>query len=210
MEINTSLLKEFDNKTSKILVVTKYFNKDETNEISDILLKDYNDIIVWLWENRVNILREKNLDRESTHFIWNIQTKEIKHIIKHCMYIHSVDDIKQLYKMEEICSKSWNWVQIFLQINIDNSKPGWIDINDIPKYLEIIWELENVSLIWFSWIGKSDFTLEEKNKEFKLLKELRNKYLQNWLVSAGTSVDYEIALENEIDIIRIGSKLFNL
>lgn len=210
MQINSSLLNEFDNKESKILAVTKYLNKDDTDYFSNILFKDHSDVVLWLWENRVNSLKEKNLDRESTHFIWNIQTKEIKHIIKHCMYIHSVDDIKHLYKMEEICSKSWTWVQIFLQINIDDSKSSWIKIDEIPKYLDIIWELENVSLIWFSWIGKNNFSLEEKNNEFKLLKDLRSKYLQNWLISAGTSVDYQIAIKNEIDIVRVGSKLFNL
>lgn len=210
MEINKSLIEDFNNKTSKILAVTKYFDIDETNNIASILSTEYSDYIVWLWENRVNSLKEKSLDRESTHFIWNIQTKEIKHIIKHCMYIHSVDDIKQLYKMEDICSKSWNWVQIFLQINLDESKPGWIKKEDIPKYLDIIGELENVSLIWFSAIWKSEFSYEEKQNEFLLLKELRNKYLQNGLISAWTSVDYKIALENEIDIIRIWTKLFNL
>jgi uncharacterized pyridoxal phosphate-containing UPF0001 family protein len=69
--------------------------------------------------------------------------------------------------------------------------------------------MENVSLIWFSAIWKSEFTREEKEAEFDLLINLRNKYLQNWFVSAGTSLDYEIALEKGIDIVRIWSALYN-
>jgi uncharacterized pyridoxal phosphate-containing UPF0001 family protein len=67
-------------------------------------------------------LKEKNLDREQTHFIGNIQTKEIKHITKYCDTIHSVDNIKHVKKMEEICEKQNTWVKIFLQINVDSSK----------------------------------------------------------------------------------------
>jgi uncharacterized pyridoxal phosphate-containing UPF0001 family protein len=67
-------------------------------------------------------LKEKNLDREQTHFIGNIQTKEIKYITKYCDTIHSVDNIKHVKKMEEICEKQNTWVKIFLQINVDSSK----------------------------------------------------------------------------------------
>lgn len=209
MKINSPLLEEFKNQKSKILVVTKYHDAEKTNEIIDYFSREDNrDLVVWFWENRVKSLKEKNLDREITHFIWNIQTKEIKYILKHCSFVHSVDDIKQILKMEEICSKSWNWVQIFLQINVDEQKDWWIKIEEIPKFLEVIWDLENVSLIGFSAIGKSEFSDEEKQKEFDLLKELRNKYLPNWLISAWTSLDYKEAIKNEIDIIRIWSKIY--
>jgi uncharacterized pyridoxal phosphate-containing UPF0001 family protein len=62
------------------------------------------------------------MDREATHFIGNIQTKEIKYILQYCSTIHSVDNIKQIRKIEEICQKQNNWVKIFLQINLDEQK----------------------------------------------------------------------------------------
>jgi len=45
------------------------------------------------------------MEREATHFIGNIQTKEIKYILQHCGTIHSLDNIKQIRKMESICEK---------------------------------------------------------------------------------------------------------
>ena len=68
--------------------------------------------------------------------------------------------------------------------------------------------MENISIIWFSSIWKSDCSIEEKNKEFDLLLSLRNKYLPNWFVSAGTSLDYKIALEKWVDVIRVGRKIY--
>ena len=208
MKLNKDLLEQFRNSESKLLAVTKYLEKDDTLELIDDLEQWYMNILEWFWENRVEALKEKNLDREKVHFIWNIQSKQIKDIIKYCSVVHSLDDIKHLRKFEDICSKQWNWIQVFLQINVDSSKPGWINEKDIPKFLEVVWEMENVSLIWFSAIWKSECSKEEKEAEFDLLLNLRNKYLQNWFVSAWTSRDYEIALGKWVDIIRIWSKLY--
>ena len=209
MKINTQILEKIKESDSRILVVTKYLNKVDTLETISFMEENYIEILEWFWENRIEWMYEKELDREITHFIWNIQTKQIKDIVKLASIIHSVDDVKQILKMEEICSKADLWVQIFLQINVDETKPGGIKQEKIPEFLKLIWEMENVSLIWFSAIWKSEFTREEKEAEFDLLLSLRNKYLQNWFVSAGTSLDYEIALEKGIDIVRIWSALYN-
>jgi len=209
MELNKELLEKFKDSESRLVAVTKYLEKDDTLEVIENLEQDYLDILEWFWENRIEVLKEKNLDREKVHFIWNIQSKQIKDIIKYASIVHSIDDIKHLRKFEDICAKQWNWIQVFIQINVDDTKEGWIKPEKIPDFLDVIWEMENVSLIWFSAIWKADCSREEKEVEFDLLIELRNKYLQNWFVSAGTSKDYEIALEKWVDIIRIGTKLYN-
>ncbi|MDP2090590.1 MAG: alanine racemase [Candidatus Gracilibacteria bacterium] len=208
MKLNKDILEEIRNSDSKILVVTKYLDKNPTYEVLEGLESEYPDILEGVGENRIESVIEKAIDREKVHFIGNIQSKQIKEIIKHASVVHSLDDIKHIRKFEDICSKSGNWIQIFLQINVDPTKAGGIKIEQIPEYLEIIGEMENVSLIGFSAIGKSEFTRKEKEAEFDLLIKLRNKYLPNGFVSAGTSVDYEIALEKGVDIIRIGSKLY--
>lgn len=209
MKINTEVLEKIKNSESRVLVVTKYLDKKDTDEVVLFMEQNYFDIIEWFWENRLEWVKLKGLDREKAHFIWNIQTKQIKEIVKDCLVIHSVDDVKQILKMEEICGKADLWVQIFLQINVDPTKEWWINPDNIPEFLKVIWEMENVSLIWFSAIWRSEFTREEKIAEFDLLISLRNKYIPNWFISAWTSLDYEIALEKEIDIVRIWSALYN-
>lgn len=208
MKINENILKEFQNSNSRILAVTKYLNADDTKNLVDFLDTNYPLITEWYWENRLEGLESKNISKEKAHFIWNIQTKQLKWILHYVDTIHSVDNIKHIKKLEELCSKMWTWVKIFLQINVDNTKEWWIFIEEIPELLEYISNLENVSLVWFSCIWKEEYTKEEKEKEFDLMLSLREKYLPNWLISAWTSVDYKIALEKGIDIIRIGTKLY--
>lgn len=206
MKLNTQLLQDFSTSDSKLLAVTKYWNLEETNNLISQFGED-SEILIWLWENRVNALKEKNLEREATHFIWNIQTKEIKHILTHCSTIHSLDNIKQVRKIEDICEKQNNWIKVFLQINLDSEKEWGILEEKIPEFMEAIDATSNISLIWFSAIGKTECSDDERRKEFQLLKTLRAKYLPNGLISAGTSRDYKIAIEEEIDIIRVGKGL---
>ncbi|MDD3145421.1 MAG: alanine racemase [Candidatus Gracilibacteria bacterium] len=208
MKINTEVLEKIKNSESRVLVVTKYLDKKDTDEVVLFMEQNYFDIIEGFGENRLEGLKLKELDREKAHFIGNIQTKQIKEIVKDCLVIHSVDDVKQILRMEEICGKADLWVQIFLQINVDSTKEGGINIDKIPEFLNVIGDMENVSLIGFSAIGKSEFTKEEKEAEFDLLISLRNKYIPNGFISAGTSLDYEIALEKGIDIVRIGTALY--
>ncbi len=207
MEINKKLFEEFKNSKSKLLAVTKYWNKEEAEEFIWKLTLEEKNILSWFWENRIEVFFEKDLKREQTHFIGNVQSKQIKHIVNFCDTVHSIDNLKHVKKLEEICEKQNTWIKFFLQINIDEKKESGIKEEVIPDFLELIDKCDNISLIWFSAIGSEKFNKEEKREEFKYLKKLRAKYLPHWLISAGTSRDYRIALEEEIDIIRVGKSL---
>jgi uncharacterized pyridoxal phosphate-containing UPF0001 family protein len=189
------------------LAVTKYWDLEETEKFIWELSLDEKNILVWFWENRIESFFEKKLKREETHFIGNIQSKDIKHIVKFCDTVHSIDNLKHVKKLEEICNKQDTWIKFFLQINIDKNKDWGIIPEQIPEFLELIDKCDNISLVWFSAIWKAEFNEEEKREEFRLLKKLRGKYLPHWFISAWTSRDYKIALEEEIDIIRVGKSL---
>ncbi len=207
MKLNKKLLSEFMASESKLLAVTKYWNTQETIELLEQFSDEEKNILIWLWENRISSLKEKNLEREWTHFIWNIQTKEIKHILAYCSTIHSLDNLKQVRKIDEICSKQSNWIKVFIQMHIDEHKNWGIHQSKIPEFIAAIDETENISLVGFSAIWKSECNDEERREEFRFLKKIRNQYLPNGLISAGTSRDYKIAIEEGIEIIRVGKSL---
>ena len=57
-------------------------------------------------------------------------------------------------------------------------------------------------------MGWGEFEYDEKVQEFQTLVALRDQFLPNGLTSAGTSRDYQIALAQGIDVVRVGSDLF--
>jgi uncharacterized pyridoxal phosphate-containing UPF0001 family protein len=202
--LNSKVVQIIKNQGSKVLVVTKYFDKATTYQILKGLEKG-----TWFFgigENRINDLKKKKLPKEKTHFIGRIQSNKIKDIVKYCSVIHSLDKIKHAKKINELALDK---IGVFIQINIsDEQQKGGVLPKDFKKFLNEIKGLKKLKVLGISGMGRQEFTEKEKRQEFALLKDLRRKYLQGKKISAGTSCDYKIAIDEGIDILRIGSALF--
>jgi|GEM_PF-5082351 len=99
-------------------------------------------------------------------------------------------------------------LEVFIQVNVgeDPSKEG-IAPSDLADFLESLKSLENINVIGLSTMGWGDFTENKKRQEFKSLIDLKNSYLPSGLTSAGTSRDYHLALQEGIDIVRVGTAI---
>ncbi|NDK08787.1 hypothetical protein EOM39_06125 [Candidatus Gracilibacteria bacterium] len=207
--INITLLDEIVSSKSKLLAVTKYWNKNETINIISEIKKHNPNLLFGIGENRIEKIIEKDLPRESTHFIGNIQSKKIDQIIEYCSTIHSLGNLKHAQIIDTLSKEKGIITKVFLQVKLDNEKDSGINTIDFPLILEQIKKLENIKIIGISGMGAGEFSLEEKEKEFDTLVNLRDKYLPGKLISAGTSRDYKIALKYGIEVVRIGSKIIN-
>lgn len=205
--IDNSLFEQFKSSPSKILIVTKYWNKKETDKLINEVKESYPETMYWIWENRIESIISKDIKRKDLHFIWNIQTKKIEKIVTFCSTIHSLYKIKHAKKIDEVSKELWVKTKVFLQINIDPSKDSWIKDYEFHVLLKEFQELKNLKILWVSGMWAGTFTLDEKQAEFDILKNLRDKNLPWKKISAWTSRDYEIALKNWIEVIRIGSKV---
>ena len=67
-----------------------------------------------------------------------------------------------------------------------------------------------LEILGISAIGVGEFTPEQKRKEFKELIVLRDEFLPGKKISAGTSRDFELALEAGIDVLRVGKAALGL
>lgn len=189
----------------KILVVSKYWDNTTTLEIFSQCQDLYPDIVLWLWENRTKTLQNKKLNRKNAHFIWNIQSRDIWNIVQYCSTIHSLDNLKHAEKIEKTAVKT----EAFIQIKLDKNKKIGISEDEIQDFLDSCKQYISLKIIWFSWMWGWDMNEEEKRKEFRKLIKIRDHYLPKGLISAGTSRDYKIALEEWIDIVRVGKSIIN-
>lgn len=197
-----------DIKTAKrtILVVTKYWDTNETLRILESCKENFSSEFYGLWENRIESIKEKNLPREHVHFIGNIQSRKIPDIVEYCSVIHSLENIFHAQKIE----KQWFLMHAFIQIRLDTNKDIWISPEELPNFLEACKRFKYLKIIWISGMWAWEINEQEKKKEFQKLISLRNTHLPNGLISAGTSRDYEIALSEGIDIVRVGQKAIKI
>jgi uncharacterized pyridoxal phosphate-containing UPF0001 family protein len=203
MQIVPEILKKVELAGAKVLAVTKYFSPEETSMLVSQLKQEA--VVLGFGENRIADIRGKSFDRSDLHFIGNIQSRDIPDIARYCSVVHSLCSLKHA----EIFAQQKEVLDVFIQINIsrEEQKSG-IMPEKLEQFLQDITSL-SLNIVGISAIGAGDFTPHQKRKEFQELVSLRNSFFPGTKISAGTSRDFEIALEEGIEIVRIGQALVN-
>lgn len=205
MNFNNKILDVIRKRWAKLVFVTKYFDSEFTKDVIEKFKDD--EVFFWIGENRIENIKEKNILAKYVHFIGNIQSRKIKDIVKYCDYVHSFSDKKHFSLFDKFTEKENKKIKIFLQIHLDNIKKNGILKSEVDSYIDEAKKYKNIEIIGISGIGKYEFSREEKLTEIALLKNIQENYPQ-LKISFGTSADREIALEKNIEILRIGKSLF--
>jgi len=150
------------------------------------------------------------------HFIGHLQTNKVKYIIDKVCLIHSVDSVKLAEEINKCAKKAGIIMDILVQVNIssEESKFG-IAKEEIDEFLEIISKLSNISVKGLMTMAPFSENPEENRLYFinmqKLLVDIRHKSVNNiymQFLSMGMTNDYQIAIEEGANMVRIGSAIF--
>ena len=147
------------------------------------------------------------------HMIGHVQTNKVKYMAPYVSLIHGVDREKLLNEINKQAFKNNRIIDCLLQVFIanENTKFGLFP-NEILPLIEKSLSLKNIRVAGL--MGMASFTQdsEQIESEFKILKELffsaQKKYNQINILSMGMSNDYQIAINQVSNMIRIGSKIF--
>ena len=165
-------------------------------------------------ENYVQELVEKQaalpLDIQ-WHFIGHLQRNKVKYIAPFVYLIHGVDSISLLQEINKQAAKNNRIIDCLLQVYIakEETKFG-MDEAELTSALAMQDQLTHVKIRGL--MGMASFT-ENKDlirSEFSYLKSLQTKFNATKLpiLSMGMSSDYEMAIEQGSNLVRIGSLLF--
>ncbi len=169
-------------------------------------------------ENKVQelIYKEEILPKDIRwHFIGNLQTNKVKYLVGKVYLIHSLSSMKLLKKIEDEFSKKNSVANLLIQINIgkENSKGGIFveDLNDIITEVEKCNNVKVKGLM--AVIPKGN--IEENRFYFKQMKSIFDnistgvyKNISMEVLSMGMTNDFEIALEEGTNLVRIGEGIF--
>lgn len=169
-------------------------------------------------ENRVQELLEKKpqLPNDvSWHLIGTLQTNKVKQVLPHVALIHSVDRLPLLECINKEAGKLGIKAHLLLQVHIasEETKHGFSE----EELQELINEplsnrFPNVEVLGL--MGMATFTEDQQQvrSEFKTLFQLysqaRLRYPSWCILSMGMSGDYQLAMEEGSNMIRVGSALF--
>jgi len=204
---NLSKIKNKLDKNVEIVAVSKTKTVEEIMQI-------YNQGHRNFGENKVQEIVEKQkiLPKDiNWHFIGHLQRNKVKMIVGFVHLIHSVDSLKLLDEINKRATKEAKTINCLIQIKIakEENKYGF-DINEIDSVLEYAKNLKNVKIKGF--MGMSTFTDNKEiiENEFSSLKKVfdNKKSHEFRILSMGMSNDYEVAVKNGSNMIRLGSIIF--
>lgn len=151
------------------------------------------------------------------HMIGHLQRNKVKYMAHFVSLIHGVDSFKTLKEINKQAKKHNRIINCLLQARIakEDTKFGltFTDIEEIITSKKLL-DLENIKIVGL--MGMATFTdnQEQLAGEFSSLK---NFYLKNQekhpdlsILSMGMSGDYELAIKNGSNMVRIGSSIFGV
>lgn len=195
----------------KLIAVSKTRTLDELEEAYNAGSRDFG-------ENKVQELVEKYDEFHNDvrwHFIGHLQKNKVKYIVGKVFLIHSLDNTELLKEIEKRYSMNSEIANVLIQINIgrDPNKSG-ILLENLEELIEACENCKNVKVKGLmTVIPKGDEV--SNRKYFKNMKEIydslsRKMYnnISMEYLSMGMSGDYQIAMEEGSNMIRIGEGIF--
>ncbi len=196
----------------KLIAVTKTVGTDVINEAINLGITD-------IGENRVQELLKKYDaigDKVNWHMIGHLQKNKVKYIIDKVTLIHSVDSYSLAVEIDKRAKQAGKIMDCLLQVNVsgEESKFG-LEPCKIEELLNKLSLLKNIRILGLMTIAPFVAEAEEIRKVFKDLKKLSldiaGKKIHNIsmeYLSMGMSNDFEIAIDEGSNYVRIGSKIF--
>jgi pyridoxal phosphate enzyme (YggS family) len=149
------------------------------------------------------------------HMIGHVQRNKVKYMAEYVSLIHGVDSLRLLKEINKQAKKHDRIINCLLQIHIaeEDTKFGLnpAELNQIIDS-EDFKALENTNVVGL--MGMATFTDDKAQicREFKSLnetfKELKEKIPLATIRSMGMSGDYQMAIEEGSNMVRIGSSIF--
>lgn len=149
------------------------------------------------------------------HLIGHLQVNKVRQAVPLFDLIHSVDSERVLKEIDKIAARENKIQRILLQVNVacEESKYG-MQVEDLPVLVEMTKELKNVKLEGLMCMAPFVDEAEAVRPIFRiasyLYEDLKNKFPAGQIkyLSMGMTNDFEVAITEGANIVRIGSAIF--
>ncbi len=203
------------NIKSKIKDKADLIAVSKTRTIQEIQ-EAYNSGQLKFGENRVQEICDKKSKLPNDiewHMIGHLQKNKVKYIANFIKLIHSLDRISLAKEIDKQAKKENRIIDCLIQLKIskDDSKFG-LQIEDFESFYKSLKIYDNINIIGL--MGMATFTSDNVlvDEEFKMIKRIYDDIVpiddKFKVLSIGMSDDFDVALKNGSNMIRVGSKIF--
>ncbi|MBU1291090.1 YggS family pyridoxal phosphate-dependent enzyme [bacterium] len=170
-------------------------------------------------ENKVQEAKEKyqilSADIE-WHLVGHLQTNKVKYAIEIFDLIHSVDSIKLAKEIDRRSLQFGMITNVLVEVNVSGEETKYgIKSEEVEPFLKEISEFSRIKVRGLMTIAPIAEDKEEVRPYFRKLrelsKEIKSKNIKNVkmdYLSMGMTDDFEVAIEEGANMVRIGRGIF--
>lgn len=168
-------------------------------------------------ENRVQELlaKQDRLPKDiEWHLVGHLQTNKVRSVLGRVCLIHSVDSAKLAQHLEHQAQRAGLSVNVLLQVNIsmEETKFG-IRLQDFENLLKQVSSLQHIQVKGLMTMAPLTDREEKIRAAFRGLATLKDSWARKGYanltsLSMGMTHDYEMAIEEGANLLRIGTAIF--
>lgn len=214
-EAYQQISKELKTKEAILVAVSKTKPVEDIQTLYNLGQRDFG-------ENYVQELVQKQSETPADirwHFIGHLQSNKVKYIAPFVHLIQSVDNEKLLHEVARQATKNNRTIDCLLQVHIaeEETKFGLneAELELLMSKIKTDSSFQNICVKGLMGMASNTADEQKVRSEFQHLTHLFNQYsslssanCQLTTLSMGMSSDYNIALAEGSNMVRIGSLLF--
>jgi len=206
-KIEFARLQKSDHHIVQLIAISKYSTSEDIKALYNAGQRAFG-------ENKVQDLKQKMEELEdlpiSWHFVGSLQKNKINNLIDlNPSLMHSLDSLELAEELDKKLKAKSKTMNCLLQINsaYETTKSGVDPKDAVSIYNEIQKKYTNIKLKGVMSIGAHSDEKELILKSFQTTKEIFDQ-IDGDICSMGMSSDFDLAILNGSNMVRIGSALF--
>jgi len=198
-------------KDIKIVAVTKTVNTDVIQKALEYGVTD-------IGENKVQEILEKQdiIKAECNwHLIGHLQRNKVKYIIDKVAMIHSLDSVELAAEINKRACAAGRVMDVLVQVNVsgEETKHGIspVEVSDFLKKVSVFKNIKVRGLMTMAPYADKESVRPVFRTLKKIFVDMANENIDNInmeYLSMGMSNDFEVAIEEGANIVRIGTSIF--
>lgn len=159
-------------------------------------------------------------NRVEWHMIGHVQSRKARLVVDHFALLHSLDSIKLAVRLDSFAAEAGSKLPVLLEFNLggEESKFGWSAWQE-ERWSDLLTEVSDVlKLSHLDVRGLMTMPPFFEDAELSRPYFSRLRHLQNFLavnfprtswqeLSMGTSIDYEVAIQEGATLVRVGTAI---
>jgi hypothetical protein len=197
-----------------IVAISKGRSLEQIKEVIEAGVSD-------IGENRVQeaLVKYRVLSTEyrvRLHMVGHLQTNKVKEAVKIFDLIQSVDSLHLAATIDKEAARINKIQDVLIEVKTSTEATKFgLKPEEVTEVLEEMGELKNINIKGLMTIAPLVDKAEKTRPYFRMLKELRDRLTQDSVLctsysvlSMGMTDDFEVAIEEGADMLRLGRAIF--